>query len=106
MTFLDLLQLPLEPPLTLDEINTTMMILPAVVEAEAAEIVVVAVSTKMQIEDLEAVLKREWVSLVFQLTSYTHTSFQKYSFKMFFAYRSSEIRLAQLQREFPLDAQL
>lgn len=64
VTIRDLLQLLLEPPLTLDEINTTMMILPAVVEAEAVE-TVVATSTKMQIGDLEAVPKSEWVSFAF-----------------------------------------
>ena len=64
VTIRDHLQQLLEPPLTLDEINTTMMILAAVVEAEAVETVVVATSTKMQIEDLEAVPKSEWVSLV------------------------------------------
>ena len=64
VTIRDLLQLPLEPPLTLDEINTTMMILPAVVEAEDVETVVVAISTRMQIGDQEAAPKSEWVSFI------------------------------------------
>ena len=86
VTIRDLLQLLLEPPLTLDEINTTMMILPAVVEAGAVETVVGATLTKMQIEDLEAVPKSEWVSFVvlygFSYLNRPHFIFQCFYFQI------------------------